>query len=84
MQLLHGLCCFNLISDIPLPPATLRFANSKSLISKYSICSMQISCAKNPLQKEQVLVTGAKQGRQADRVSRPTRQLGQQGKQAGE
>jgi len=84
MQLLHGLCCFDFISDIPLPPVTLRFANSESLMSKYSICSMQISCAKNPLQKEQVLVTGAKQGRQADKVGWPTRQLQQQGRQAGE
>ncbi len=23
MQLLHGLCCFNFVTDIPLPPATL-------------------------------------------------------------
>jgi hypothetical protein len=23
MQLLHGLCCFDFISDIPLPPAAL-------------------------------------------------------------
>jgi hypothetical protein len=24
MQLLHGLCCFDFVLDIPLPPATLQ------------------------------------------------------------
>jgi hypothetical protein len=26
MQLLHGLCCFVFVSDIPLPPATLGYS----------------------------------------------------------
>ncbi len=33
MQLLHGLCCFDFISDIPLPPATLKIVVFPALVS---------------------------------------------------
>jgi hypothetical protein len=29
MQLLHGLCCFDFVSDIPLSPATLDLARAE-------------------------------------------------------
>ncbi len=36
MQLLHGLCCFDFVSDLPLSPATLDYIVNTLLISKKS------------------------------------------------
>jgi hypothetical protein len=36
MQLLHGLCCFDFISDILIPPATLKIVVFPALVSNKS------------------------------------------------
>jgi len=46
MQLLHGLCCFDFVLDIPLSPATLVFDSLKGLVEMYNLAGF-IFCSLN-------------------------------------
>jgi hypothetical protein len=46
-------------------------------------CSRHINWQQIPLQQEEALIAGTKQGRQTDKAGEPTRQVDRQGRQAG-
>jgi hypothetical protein len=43
MQLLHGLCCFDFVSDIPLPTAALFAPNSSTTVLVPKMCTNHMS-----------------------------------------
>jgi len=50
MQLLHGLCCFDFVLDIPLPPATLSnpicvVLHKVAKASTYIVCALFLAVA---------------------------------------